>query len=71
MMPKTVACPARGEVQEALVVYSWNERLSGPTPPDAFATTCAKCGVEFDPGDAILPEEQQRRRRKRSWWQRR
>jgi len=71
IMPKTVACPACGEVQEATVVYSWNERLSGPTPPDAFVKTCAAWGVEFAPGDAILPDDQQRRWAKRRWWQRR
>lgn len=42
-----IKCHICGTEYEGLIVYSWNERLSGPFPKDKYKLSCPKCGVPY------------------------
>jgi hypothetical protein len=49
ILRKPVACPRCGHVQTASIMYSWNERLSGPYSEERFRITCESCAEPFIP----------------------
>jgi hypothetical protein len=42
-----IQCHICGVEYEGLIVYSWNEQLSGPFPKDKYKVSCPKCGVPY------------------------
>ncbi len=42
-----IKCHICGTEYEGLIVYSWNEKLSGPFPKDKYKVSCPKCGAPY------------------------
>jgi len=56
ILREVVACPQCGHLQTASVMYSWNERLSGPYSEERFRIACENCAESFIPTSQMCAE---------------
>ena len=68
ILREVVACPQCGHLQTASVMYSWNERFSGPYSEERFRIACENCAESFIPNHSDVRRDLKPERRGLLQW---